>query len=167
MTGQVESNGFTSDKESRSCNVHSTDKKKRKETEMNAMDNVLKTMNFEFFGGGKHKIPPAMHLTGRNSVFLDVRSDQELETLAFSLVHHMPVLHIPIDQIPERAAEIPRDKMVGIFCSSGVRSTMVYFYLRTQGFDNVRIIEGGYAELVEEFKPGKLLKHLAKGDSKE
>ena len=40
---------------------------------------------------------------------------------------------------------------------------MVYMYLKTLGFDNVRIIEGGYAELVEEFKPGKLLKHLSKG----
>jgi rhodanese-related sulfurtransferase len=34
---------------------------------------------------------------------------------------------------------------------------MVYLYLRSMGFDNVRIIEGGYAELVEELKPGKLL----------
>jgi len=96
---------------------------------------------------------------------LDVRSNEELETIAFCLVHHMPVLHIPINEIPERVSEIPRDKIVGVFCSSGVRSTMVYFYLRTLGFDNVRIIEGGYAELVEEFKPGKLLKHLSKGEN--
>jgi 3-mercaptopyruvate sulfurtransferase SseA len=38
---------------------------------------------------------------------------------------------------------------------------MVYFYLRVLGFDNVRIIEGGYFELVEELKPGKLLKHIS------
>ncbi|MBN1269385.1 MAG: rhodanese-like domain-containing protein [Kiritimatiellae bacterium] len=122
-------------------------------------------MTFEFFGNGKHKISPAMHLTSKNAVFLVVRSDQELKTLAFSLVHHMPVLHIPVDEIPDRLSDIPRDKIVGVFCSSGVRSTMVYFYLRTLGYDNVRIIEGGYAELVEEFKPGKLLKHLAKGNA--
>jgi 3-mercaptopyruvate sulfurtransferase SseA len=42
---------------------------------------------------------------------------------------------------------------------------MVYFYLRILGFDNVRIIEGGYAELVEEFKPGKLLKHFSEGEN--
>jgi rhodanese-related sulfurtransferase len=93
---------------------------------------------------------------------LDVRSNEELKTIAFNLVHHMPVLHIPIDEIPERITEIPHDKIVGIFCSSGVRSTIVYFYLRALGFDNVRVIEGGYNELTNEFKPGKLLKHLSK-----
>jgi len=129
---------------------------------MDKINEVLKTMTFEFFGSGKHKISPSMHLTETNSLFLDVRSNKELETVAFSLVHHMPVLHIPIDEMPERLSEIPRDKIVGVFCSSGVRSTMVYLYLRALGFDNVRIIEGGYAELVDEFKPGKLLKHLSK-----
>lgn len=128
---------------------------------MNKLDEMLKTMTFEFFGSGKHKISPSMHLTEKNSLFLDVRSNEELATIAFSLVHHMPVLHIPINEIPERISEIPRDKTVGVFCSSGVRSTMVYFYLRVLGFDNVRIIEGGYVELVEELKPGKLLKHIS------
>mgnify|MGYP006447571089 CR=1 FL=1 len=82
-------------------------------------------------------------------------------------MHHIPVLHIPINEIPDRLSEIPRDKTVGIFCSSGVRSTMTYFYLRTLGFEKVRIIESGYAELVENFKPGKLLKHITQGKSKE
>lgn len=122
---------------------------------------ILKSMDFTFFGSGKHKISPSMHLTAKNSLFLDVRSDEEIETIAFRLVHHMPVLHIPIDRIPERISEIPHDKIVGVFCSSGVRSTMVYLYLRSMGFDNVRIIEGGYAELVEDLKPGKLLKHIS------
>lgn len=130
---------------------------------MEAINNVLKSMTFDFFGSGKHKISPSMHLTEKNSVFLDVRSDEELNTIAFSLVHHMPVLHIPIDEIPDRVNEIPRDKTVGIFCSSGVRSTMVYLYLRTLGLENVRVIEGGYAELANELKPGKLMKHIAQG----
>jgi len=132
---------------------------------MEKLNGVLKIMNFSFFGSEKHKISPSIHLAANNSLFLDVRSNEELETIAFSLVHHMPVLHIPINEIPERISEIPRNKVVGVFCSSGVRSTMVYFYLRTLGFDNVKIIEGGYAELVEEFKPEKLLKHLSKGEN--
>jgi rhodanese-related sulfurtransferase len=128
----------------------------------NKIEEIMKSMTFDFFGNGKHKITPSMHLSSKDSVFLDVRSKEELETIAFSLVHHMPVLHIPVNEIPDRLSEIPHDKAVGIFCSSGVRSTMAYFYLRTLGFDNVRIIEGGYAELVDDFKPGKLLKHINK-----
>ncbi|MBN1181885.1 MAG: rhodanese-like domain-containing protein [Bacteroidales bacterium] len=133
----------------------------------NKIDEIMKSMTFEFFGSGKHKITPTMHLSSKDSVFLDVRSKEELETIAFSLVHHMPVLHIPINEIPDRLSEIPREKTVGIFCSSGVRSTMTYFYLRTLGYDNVRIIEGGYAELVDDFKPGKLLKHITQGKAVE
>ncbi|MBN2078089.1 MAG: rhodanese-like domain-containing protein [Spirochaetes bacterium] len=125
---------------------------------MERVNEILKSMDFTFFGSGKHKILPSQHLTEKNSLFLDVRSKEECETIAFSLVHHMPVLHIPINEVPDRVAEIPRDKIVGVFCSSGVRSTMVYLYLRSLGFDKVRIIEGGYSELVEELKPGKLLK---------
>jgi len=63
---------------------------------MNNLDKILQGMTFEFFGSGKHKISPSMHLSEKNSVFLDVRSNKELETVTFSLVHHMPVLHIPI-----------------------------------------------------------------------
>ena len=129
---------------------------------MNKINDIMQSMTFDFFGSGKHKISPSMHLTENNSLFLDVRSNEEINTIAFSLVHHMPVLHIPIDEITDRVNEIPKDKTVGIFCSSGVRSTMVYLYLRTLGFENVRVIEGGYAELADEFKPGKLLKHLNK-----
>lgn len=128
---------------------------------MNKNDELMRSMTFEFFGSGKHKITPLMHLSSKTSVLLDVRSNEELETVTFTLVHHMPVMHIPINEIPDRISEIPRDKIVGIFCSSGIRSTMTYFYLRTLGFDNVRIIQGGYQELVEEFKPGKLLRHIS------
>lgn len=128
---------------------------------MEQVDRILKSMDSAFFGSGKHKISPAMHLTEKNSLFLDVRSPEEFETLSFSLVHHMPVLHIPINEIPERISEIPHDKIVGVFCFSNVRSTMVYLYLRARGFDKVRIIEGSYAEFVEELKPGKLLKQLS------
>lgn len=125
---------------------------------MEKIDEVLRSMTFEFFGSGKHKVSPSSHISDKNAVMLDVRSKEEHETVAFSLIHHVPVIHIPIDEIPSRIGEIPKDKQVGTFCSSGVRATMVYFYLRALGYDNVRIIEGGYEELVAELKPGKLLK---------
>ncbi len=128
---------------------------------MSKVEELLKTMTFEFFGSGKHKISPSMFLAEKNSIFLDVRSKEEFETVAFGLAHHTSVLHIPVDELPERLSEIAKDKLVGVFCSSGVRSTMVYLYLRACGFEKVRIIEGGYAELVEELKPGKLLKQLS------
>jgi len=41
----------------------------------------------------------------------------------------MPVLCIPITEVPNRLKEIPKGKHIGIFCSGGVRATIVYLYL--------------------------------------
>jgi len=127
---------------------------------MERIEDIMKSMTFEFFGSGKHKVKASDHFSKDNALFLDVRSDEERSTLSFELIHHMPVLHIPICKVSERLDEIPKDKHIGIFCSSGVRATIVYTYLRAHGYENVRILEGGYSSIVEEFKPGKLLKKI-------
>jgi len=121
---------------------------------------ILRSMTLDFFGRGKHKITPENHFKSEEALFLDVRSSKECETLSFNLVQHMQVLNIPIEEIPDRLEEIPKNKLVGIFCSSGVRATVVYVYLRLFGYEKVRIIEGGYHSISEEFKPGKLLRLL-------
>jgi len=127
---------------------------------MERIEDIMKSMTFEFFGSGTHKVRASDHFSKDNALFLDVRSEEERNTLSFELIHHMPVLHIPICKVSERLDEIPKDKHIGVFCSSGVRATIVYVYLRAHGYENVRILEGGYNSIVEEFKPGKLLKKI-------
>jgi len=124
------------------------------------IEDIMKSMTFEFFGNGKHKIKASNHLSKDNALFLDVRSKEETDTLSFGLTYHIPVLKISINEIPDRLKEIPRDKSIGVFCSSGVRATIVYAYLKTKGYKDVLIIEGGYNGIIEEIKPGKLLKHI-------
>ncbi len=133
---------------------------------MENLEKLLESMTLEFFGNKQHKITSATFLLQENSLFLDVRAQEEFETIAFTLLPYMPVLHIPINEIPKKLEEIPRNKNIGIFCSSGFRSTIVYLYLKTKGFENIRIIEGGYAELAAELKPGKLIKQLSKNKKK-
>jgi len=127
---------------------------------VNSMDSVLRTMTFEFFGGGKHKISAEKLLATKDAVLLDVRSYPEVESLQLRLEHYIEVLHIPTDQVPDRLSEIPRDRTVGIFCSAGTRSAVVYAFLRTKGYENVYIVPGGYEAVVELVLPGKLLKHI-------
>ncbi len=136
---------------------------------MKQFDKLLKSMNLDFFGNGKHKVKSSEHFNDKEGVLLDIRSKEEYETLALTLYHHMPVIHIPTDEIPDRIKEIPKNKTIGIFCSSGTRAAIVYAYLRLYGFtwDKVKIIEGGYTGLATEFTPGKLLKKLMeKGENK-
>lgn len=127
---------------------------------MNNLNELLRSMTFDFFGSGKHKIEMEALLATQDAVFLDVRSRQEYESLQIRLEHHIRVLWIPIDEIPDRYAEIPRDQTVGIFCSAGTRSTIVYLYLRSLGYENVRIAPSNYDAITSQLMPGKLYKAI-------
>ncbi len=128
---------------------------------MQTFDTILQSMTFDFFSTGKHKTSFNDLLSAENPVFLDVRTQEEFDTLSFPLIQHMPVLQIPIAEIPVRLQEIPKDKTVGVFCASGIRSSIAYYYLQAQGYSNVRIIEGGCTELVSCLKPGMIRKQIS------
>jgi rhodanese-related sulfurtransferase len=117
-------------------------------------------MTLEFFGTGRHKVPVETLFETKGAVFLDVRSRAEQLSLDLPLEHHVAVVRIPTDEIPDRVDEIPRDTLVGVFCSAGTRASIVYAYLRTKGYTEVRIVHGGYEEVVEAVKPAKLWKHM-------
>ena len=125
---------------------------------MKKIETIMKDMTLDFFGQGKHKVNPAALLVASDAVFLDVRSPEENDAVSFSLKPLLPVLCIPINEIPDRIDEIPTDKTVGVFCSGGTRAAIVYLYLQSRGYEKVRIVEGSIADLVQELKPGKVLK---------
>jgi rhodanese-related sulfurtransferase len=52
---------------------------------------------------------------------------------------------------------------VGIFCSAGTRSTIVYLYLRFLGYENVYIATSNYDAVTNLLLPGKLYKKIAGG----
>lgn len=71
-------------------------------------------------------------------IIIDVREDYELEetgTIKNSI-------HIPMDQIPDRLKEIPKDREIYVLCRSGVRSYNVAAYLEERGYD-VTNLDGG------------------------
>jgi rhodanese-related sulfurtransferase len=71
-------------------------------------------------------------------IILDVREDYEYND------GHIPgATWIPLEQIPNRLAEVPRDKTVIAVCRSGNRSSQVTDFLRRQGFKNVHNMQGG------------------------
>ncbi len=123
------------------------------------MNQVLKSMTIDFSGKAKHKTTPEKLFAGDDTVFLDVRSNEEIQSIAFPLGVHTNVesLHIPINEIPDRLSEIPQDKPVGIFCPVHMRASIVYAYLRSKGYEQVRVLEGGHAALTDALKPGKIL----------
>ncbi len=125
---------------------------------MNEFEKIISEMDFQYFGNGEHKIEVMEFLSAKNTIFLDVRAKEEQETVKLSLSHHCKVIEIPTNEIPKRINEIPKDKTIGIFCSAGVRASIIFVYLRSKAYNDVKIILGGYPPLMAALMPGKLYK---------
>lgn len=123
---------------------------------MSVFADVLKNMDLDFFANGKHKITAEKLFESKDAVFLDVRSKEEVESIAFPLRFQAECIPIPTNEIPDRLSEIPKDRPIGIFCSAGTRAAIVYAFLSANGYDNVKIIVGGYGEIINMLKPGKI-----------
>jgi rhodanese-related sulfurtransferase len=57
---------------------------------------------------------------------------------------HLPgAVLLPLPQLAARAAEVPRQGPVVVYCQSGVRSAQAVALLQNLGYDNVRTLSGG------------------------
>ena len=114
----------------------------------------LDSLDFSHWSTCQHVIEaPAFlkqHLRGE-AVLLDVRSPEETQFAALPTA-----LHIPLNELPARLDEVPRDRLVATFCSGGDRAAIAYAYLRSQGYEQVRILKGGYSALMPALMPGSL-----------
>ena len=77
-------------------------------------------------------------LQNENAVLLDVRSLPE-----YQAGHIDGAVHIPLDQLRERIAELPADKTVYVHCQSGLRSYIACRIFSQRGFDCYNL-SGGY-----------------------
>jgi rhodanese-related sulfurtransferase len=71
-------------------------------------------------------------------LLLDVRQDWETR-----LCRLEPALHIPIEELEVRAAELDPGEEIVVYCHQGVRSAAVAHYLRQLGFRDVKNLAGG------------------------
>lgn len=123
---------------------------------MNALDQVVAEMDFDFLGTGDHAMSvDAMRkvLGNDHFFFLDIRTEQELAYAAFPFA-----THIPLHELPKRVNELPKEKCIVAFCSSVFRGAVAYTYLQANGFDEVKGLTASIEELVKIFKPGPLSK---------
>ncbi|MFT3840377.1 MAG: rhodanese-like domain-containing protein [Myxococcaceae bacterium] len=91
--------------------------------------------------GGTKEIPPDWVAAHRSDVrVLDVRTAAELDG---ELGRLGDSLHIPLDELRARSAEVPSDKPVVVVCQTGKRSAMGAAILEKAGFAKVANIAGG------------------------
>lgn len=83
-----------------------------------------------------------------NFELIDVREEYEFETA------NITGKLIPMGDVADRIAEIPKDKQVIVHCRSGKRSATVIQFLETQhGYTNLYNLKGGILAWIEEIDP--------------
>lgn len=83
-------------------------------------------------------------------VLVDVR---EYFEKAIADLPEMGQLRIPMNEVPGRMAQVPRDSRVVMYCRSGARSGSVAQYLMAHGWENVVNLKGGVLAWREEVDP--------------
>ncbi len=74
-----------------------------------------------------------------NILVIDVRKKSEYDTQ-----HVIGAINIPLHQINEHLAELPKDKPFVIHCAGGYRSIIAASILKQRGWDNFVDVEGGF-----------------------
>jgi glyoxylase-like metal-dependent hydrolase (beta-lactamase superfamily II)/rhodanese-related sulfurtransferase len=81
----------------------------------------------------------AEELDGPDAPYLlDVRTDQEWRTDALP-----GSVNIPLSALPQRLDEVPHDRRVVVYCSTGYRSSIAASLLRRSGLDRIDDLVGG------------------------
>lgn len=66
-----------------------------------------------------------------DAIIVDARTKEEVAELGI----FRNTINIPLDEIPSRMDELPRDKKIYVHCSTGARADMAYNELVNEGFD--------------------------------
>lgn len=85
---------------------------------------------------------------GRDALLVDVREPSEVAHCRIE-----GAMHIPMQSIPQRLAELDRGKHLLIYCHHGGRSLRVTQYLLANGFTKVSNVAGGIDAWSERIDP--------------
>jgi len=84
-------------------------------------------------------------LPDNEKLYLDVREPYEEPRPS-----HPKVISIPLNQLSDRQAELPRGEQIHVFCQSGIRSNKAIALLEKKfGFTNLSNIEGGIESIIQ------------------
>lgn len=85
-------------------------------------------------------------LAERKAVLVDIRFPEETQAWKMGFG-----LFIPLNKLPERFQELPRDKIIVTACPHKDRSAIAMTYLRTKGYD-ARYLTDGLTGLAEKLR---------------
>lgn len=90
----------------------------------------------------------AKHDSGEPLLLLDVREPDELAIASIAWAKA-----IPMDDVPARIAELPKDTPIAVMCHGGGRSGKVTRFLNENGFPNATNVAGGIRDWSDKVDP--------------
>ncbi|MCG3217799.1 MAG: pyridine nucleotide-disulfide oxidoreductase, partial [Candidatus Heimdallarchaeota archaeon] len=87
---------------------------------------------------------------GEDIFLLDIRGDEEWEWR-----HLANSTHIPIGELRNRLDEIPKDKEIIAYCKISLRGYEAALILEANGFENVKVMDGGLLAWPYKYETGK------------
>jgi rhodanese-related sulfurtransferase len=106
-----------------------------------AADEMSAYLDFVDYAGGTifpEQIPKNEYA---KMVIIDARDAQQ-----YGKSHIPGAVHIEWRQVLAKSSLIPKNKPVLIYCNTGTLSAQAGFALRVAGWENVRILQGGFAQ---------------------
>lgn len=98
-------------------------------------------LEFVDYGGGT-MLPEQIPAEAWKSFFvIDARDKDQ-----FAREHIPGAVNVEWRQVLAHRASLPKDKPILIYCNQGTLSAQAGFALRVAGFENVRILQGGFTE---------------------
>jgi len=85
-------------------------------------------------------------------LLLDVREDWEFRVAAIRLPG-LDTLHLPMNELPQRLAELDPAQPILCICHHGMRSAQVVAFLERAGFESVYNLAGGIDAWSQQVDP--------------
>lgn len=113
------------------------------------MEEYLRSMTMKDIGSSLISADKFVTLFNEGeTVLLDIRFPFETRLWGMSFA-----VAIPLNELPDRLAELPRDKTIVCACPLDVRSNIACQFLRQQGFA-AKILVGGLLALADRLRGG-------------
>ena len=105
------------------------------------IDELSSYLEFVDYGGGvifPEQIPKSEYA---KMMVIDAR-----DAAQYAKEHIPGAVNIEWRQVLAKSGDIPKNKPVLIYCNTGTLSAQAGFALRVSGWENVRILQGGFSE---------------------
>ena len=107
----------------------------------NLIDELSAYLEFVDYGGGTifaEQIPKSEYA---KMMIIDAR-----DAAQYAKEHIPGAINMEWRQVMAKSGDIPKNKPVLIYCNTGSLSAQAGFALRVSGWENVRILQGGFSE---------------------